>query len=144
MHREPLCAELAARARATPALDACLTALTEAGRRAYRREIRVLSRGYDRERALRVLLPALCDKPLDPFRRLADRWHRDDAATTRALMRAIVGSMRAAMWDQAHGSRVAAGRIYRLRMALAGEWSRYQRQRSRELFAPSTEVATAD
>jgi hypothetical protein len=120
---------------ATPALAACVVALAAAGRAARRARIRELARFYDRERGLRYALPALCDRPLSPMRRLDRRWHRDDAATTRQLMRAIVASLTAALWDRTHAqdaSGTREARIDALRGALCAETLRYRAQKSAE------------
>jgi hypothetical protein len=115
-------------------LLACDAALTAAGRASRRARIRALARGYERERALRMLLPALCDRPLDPMRRLTARWVADDAATTRALMRVIAASLSAALWDRAHAPPAAARerRIDALRGALCAEAMRYRNQHGNE------------
>jgi hypothetical protein len=117
------------------ALAACIAALATAGRAARRARIRELAQFYDRERGLRYLLPALCDRPLSPMRRLDRRWHRDDAATTRQLMRAIAASLAAALWDRAH-ARDASGtreaRIDALRGALCAEALRRRAQKTAE------------
>jgi hypothetical protein len=120
------------------ALAACVAALAAAGRNARRARIRGLGQLYDRERALRHLLPALCDRPLSPMRRLDRRWHRDDAATTRQLMRAITASVTAPLWDRAHdrdASNTREARIDALRSALCAETMRYRAQRAAEAKA---------
>jgi hypothetical protein len=109
---------------APSALDRCCAALAASARENRRRRIRALAIQYDRARALRALLPALCDRPPDPMRELHPRWLRDDAATARLLMHALVAAINSALWDRAHGRgdrTVRELRIDALRTALEGE-----------------------